>query len=74
MGSLLDKIKAESVRDYGCKLCAILAKLDKADASDLREAIAAPDVTGAAIARALTAAGHPIGAHPVSKHRAEQHG
>lgn len=68
--SLLDEARAYRPRpSTPCNVGAVLAALDDADAKDLREALADPQVMGSGIALVLTRRGIPMKQGNVQRHR-----
>lgn len=52
-----------------CSVCALLRELPKHEADALQEALDNPKVYGSALARVLTANGHPIKQDRITRHR-----
>ena len=59
----------ENKKGPDCSVGKILAKLDPADAADVRAAFASPDLQHVLIERALEAIGHKPGKGAVGRHR-----
>lgn len=70
MGKLSDLIQKDQRPGVAtCSVALLLRTLPKAEAADLRAAVADAAVTGAAISRALTAFGHRVTTNTVNRHR-----
>lgn len=67
--SLLDEARAYKPRPSVCSVASVLSALDDADAADLREALADPQVMGSGIALVLTRRGIPMKQGNVQRHR-----
>lgn len=70
--SLRDRLQQAPTRNQ-CLTCRYLRDLPKDDAQELAAALANPDITGAAIAAALTIEGWPVGEGSVQRHRKNKH-
>lgn len=70
--SLRDRLTAQPKINQ-CLTCKYLKQLPKDDADELAAAIANPDITGSAIAHALTLEGWPVSADSVQRHRKYGH-
>jgi hypothetical protein len=70
MPKLADAIAAEATRKGpACHTSRILEKLSKADAADLRGALADVMIPATAISRALDKLGHQLSATSLARHR-----
>jgi hypothetical protein len=69
--SLADSLKANATTVKGptCSVCALLAKLDKADAKVLQAALDNDEFAATGISRALRAEGYIVGSEPIRRHR-----
>jgi len=70
--SLRDRLQQAPPKTQ-CLTCRYLNTLPKDDAAELAAAIANPNITGAAIAAALTLEGYPVGEGSVQRHRKNAH-
>lgn len=67
--SLLDECRSYKPRQSVCSVAAVLAALSDEDATELREALADPQVMGTAVALVLTRRGIPMKQGNVQRHR-----